>query len=126
MNSIPWHEIKRQIEYKSAWEGVPVIQLTKGDTRGTSKLCPKCGERLQEDRVHFRQLWCEKCKKWMDRDVVAALNISYRGWLRFRQSHKGEAGEAMVQEPHRDDEGVILKVDASKLTKRLLLQQPKN
>ena len=37
MNSVPWYEIKRQIEYKAAWEGVPVIQLTKGETRGTSK-----------------------------------------------------------------------------------------
>jgi hypothetical protein len=48
------------------------------------------------------------------------MNISYKGWLRFRQS-KGEAGEAMVQEPHK--EGVLLKVDASKLSQcsRVLL-----
>ena len=117
MNSVPWCEIKRQIEYKAAWEGVPVIQLTKGETRGTSKICPACGERLQEDRfskVHYRELWCEKCGKWRDRDVVAVMNISYRGWLRFRQS-KGEAGEAMVQEPN-ETTMVILKVDASKLS----------
>ena len=45
------------------------------------------------------------------------MNISYMGWLRFRQS-KGEAVEAMVQEPR--EEGVLLKVDASKLgTSRL-------
>ena len=116
MNSLPWYEIKRQIEYKAAWEGVPVIQLTKGETRGPSKICPACGERLQEDRyskVHRRELWCSKCGKWRDRDLVAVMNISYRGWLRFRQS-KGEAGEAMVQEPHK--EGVLLKVDASKLS----------
>ena len=37
MNSVPWYEIKRRIEYKAAWEGIPVIQLTKGETRGTSK-----------------------------------------------------------------------------------------
>jgi len=45
--------------------------------------------------------------------VVAVMNISHKGWLRFRQSSKGEAGEAMVQEPCKD--GVLLKVDASKL-----------
>ncbi|MDA4129441.1 MAG: IS200/IS605 family accessory protein TnpB-related protein [Thaumarchaeota archaeon] len=59
MNSIPWYEIKRQIEYKAAWEGVPVIQLTRTETRGTSKDCPACGERLQEDRfsrAHRREL----------------------------------------------------------------------
>ncbi len=43
------------------------------------------------------------------------MNISHRGWLRFRQS-KGEAGEAMVREPR--EEGVFLKVDASKLSQR--------
>jgi hypothetical protein len=43
------------------------------------------------------------------------MNISYRGWLRFRQPIiKGEAGEAMVQEPRK--EGVLLRVDASKLS----------
>jgi putative transposase len=116
MNSVPWYEIKRQTEYKADWDGVPVIQLTKGETRGTSKFCPVCGERLQEDRyskVHYRELWCGRCGKWRDRDVVAVMNISHRGWLRFVQS-KEEAGEAMVQEPYKDE--VILKVDASKLS----------
>ena len=121
MNSVPWYEVKRQIEYKAAWEGVPVIQLTKGETRGTSKLCPICGERLLEDRfsrVHRRELWCVRCGRWLDRDVVAVMNISHRGWLRFVQSNvKGEAGEAMVQEREQTDEPLILKVDASKLSR---------
>jgi putative transposase len=118
MNSVPWYEIKRQIEYKAAWDGVPVIQLTKGETRGTSKICPVCGVRLQEDRfsrAHRREIWCSKCGRWCDRDVVVVMNISHRGWLRFRQSNQGEASEAMVQELCED--GVILKVDASKLSR---------
>jgi hypothetical protein len=52
--------------------------------------------------------------RWFDRDLVAVMNISRRGWLRFGQS-KGEACEAMIQE-----RGLfpppILKVDASKLS----------
>ena len=123
MNSVPWYEIKRQIEYKAAWKGVPVIQLTKGETRRTSKDCPVCGERLQVDRysrVHRRELWCKTCGKWRDRDVVAVMNISHKGWLRFRQSSKGEASEAMVQEPVKTD--VILKVDASKLKNSRVLE----
>jgi len=117
MNNWPYHEIKRQIEYKALWEGIPVIQLTKSETRGTSSLCPKCGERLQSDRTHMRELWCEKCKRWMDRDMVAVMNISYRGWLRFNHSNgKGPASEAMVEESGTP---VILQVDAGKLTRRL-------
>jgi putative transposase len=124
MNSVPWGEIKRQLEYKAAWEGVPLIHLTKSETRGTSSHCYQCGERLQGDRARKRQRWCQKCKRWLDRDVVAVMNISRKGWLRFGQS-KGEACEAMVQE-----RGLfpppILKVDASKLSARrgvTLLQQ---
>ena len=37
MNSVPWYEIKRQIEYKAAWKGVPVIRLTRSETAGTFK-----------------------------------------------------------------------------------------
>lgn len=114
MNSWQYGEIKRQIEYKAAWAGVLVIRLTKSETRGTSSLCPRCGERLQSDRERPRQLWCNKCGRREDRDVVAVMNISRRGWLRFDQS-KGGAGEAMVQK-RAPQEPLILKVDASKLT----------
>ncbi len=52
LNGWSFAEIKRQIEYKAVWEGVPVIQLTPAQTRGTSQLCPRCGKRLQEGRLH--------------------------------------------------------------------------
>jgi transposase len=53
------------------------------------------------DAKHYRQLWCEGCKRWMDRDVIAVLNISRRG---SEVAHsKGEAGEAMVQEREGKD-----------------------
>lgn len=118
-NNWPFHEIKRQVEYKAQWEGVPVIHLTKGETRGTSLQCVKCGERLQSplrhDVQHRRQLWCKKCEKWFDRDLVAVMNISRMGWLRFSQS-KGLPDEAMVEEPEKTT--VILRVDGSKLASR--------
>jgi putative transposase len=121
MNSAPFGEIKRQVEYKATWEGVPVITLTRGETRGTTMDCPKCGERLQsaaqDDVEHRRQLWCGVCMRWRDRDLVAVLNISHRGWVRFAHS-KGGAGEAMKGNPEREGEPVILRVDASKLGSR--------
>jgi putative transposase len=78
MNSWSFGEAKRQIEYKSRWIGLPIINLTRRETMGTSVTCPRCGERLQSDRNHLRELWCRKCENWMDRDVVAAVNISWR------------------------------------------------
>ena len=54
-----------------------------------------------------------------DRDLVGAINIARRGRLKFDRS-KGEANESMEQEPNEGSlPKVILKVDASKLTRRL-------
>jgi hypothetical protein len=52
----------------------------------------------------------------MDRDVVAVLNISRRGRLRFDRSRKeGGAGEAVTGNAEHEGEPLILRVDASKL-----------
>jgi len=112
MNSWPFSELKRQVEYKAAWEGVPVITLTAKETRGTSMSCYRCGERLQDSRERPRELWCQRCGRWEDRDLVAVMNISHRGWVRFAQSRsKGGAGEAVRGNPTQT---AILRVDASK------------
>ncbi|MBI2648990.1 MAG: IS200/IS605 family element transposase accessory protein TnpB [Thaumarchaeota archaeon] len=125
MNSWSFFEAQRQVEYKAAWKGVQVIHLTKAETRGTTVDCAKCGERLQsparDDLEHRRQLWCPRCKRWVDRDVNAVRNQAARGRLRFDRSlqqAKGEGGEAIrqvIEEPGRQETPVILRVDASKL-----------
>lgn len=110
MNSWPFYELQRQVQYKSAWEGIPVRFVSP---MRTSILCPTCGSRTQEDRYQHRQLWCSSCKKSMDRDVVASMNISYKGLQKFcnpsglsYETLKGNLGDAMP---------IILRVDGSKL-----------
>ncbi|MDE1872011.1 MAG: transposase [Thaumarchaeota archaeon] len=110
MNSWPFYELQRQVQYKSTLEGIPVKFVSPVRT---SILCPICGSRTQEDRYQHRQLWCSSCKRTMDRDVVAAMNISYKGLQRFcnpscdaNEAMKGNRGNVMP---------VILRVDASKL-----------
>jgi putative transposase len=119
MNSWPFQELKRQVEYKATWEGVPVITLTTEETRGTTMYCARCGERLQGpirgDSTRYRQLWCRRCERWIDRDVTAVMNISHRGWMRFVQS-KGE-GEACEAVKGNETRTLILRVDASKLSR---------
>lgn len=110
LNSWSFYELERQVVYKSNWEAIPVCFV---DPRRTSILCPICGDRTQEDREHRRKLWCGNCGKSMDRDVVAAMNISYKGMHRFCIS-QGDTDEAMVQECG-SKEPLILKVDVSKL-----------
>src|SRR5438132_3758513 len=58
MNGWSFGEAQRQIEYKARWAGLPVIRLSRSETRGSSVSCPRCGERLQSDKRIERKLWC--------------------------------------------------------------------
>src|SRR3989441_7554392 len=79
MNGWSFGEAQRQIEYKARWVGLPVIRLSRRETRGSSVSCPRCGERLQSDKKLKRKLWCGNCRIVMDRDRVAAGILARRG-----------------------------------------------
>jgi putative transposase len=113
MNGWPFYELQRQIQYKAAWEGIPVSFV---DPRRTSMLCPICRGLLQEDEQNRRKLMCINCMKSMDRDVIASLNIAYKEWSRFCHS-RGLPSEAVKGNPEFEviQNPVILRVDGSKL-----------
>jgi len=120
MNGWSFGEAQRQIEYKARWVGLPVVRLSRRETRGSSIACPRCGERLQSDKRLRRKLWCGQCRVVMDRDMVAAVNLARRGRVRFARSRppipleaQGRASEAMKGNPTPT---VIPGVDAPKLT----------
>jgi putative transposase len=119
MNGWSFGEAQRQIEYKARWVGLPIIRLSRRETRGSSVTCPRCGERLQSDKRLKRKLWCTDCRMVMDRDMVAAVNLSRRGRVRFARSRppiieaQGGAVEAVKGNPTPT---VIPGVDAPKLT----------
>ena len=68
--SWPRGEIHRQIEYKAALAGVPVIKV---NPQWTSKTCPVCGAR-RRDRVG-QDFVCLHCDWEMDRQINAGMNI---------------------------------------------------
>ncbi len=70
LSSWPRSEIHRQIEYKAALAGVPVIKV---NPQWTSKTCPVCGAR-RRDRVG-KVFVCEMCDWEMDRQINAGMNI---------------------------------------------------
>jgi len=107
LNSWSFYELQRQVEYKARWEGIPVRYV---NPRRTSMLCPICGDRLQEDKQNRRKLLCSNCMKSMDRDVVASMNIAYKGWSRF--CHPRGLPEEAVK--GNVDKPLILRVDGSK------------
>src|SRR3989449_2681978 len=120
MNGWSFSEAQRQLEYKARWNGLPIIRLSRRETRGSSLTCPRCGERLQSDKRLARKLWCGKCRIVMDRDRVAAVILARRGRVRFVRSRppilieaQGGAVEAVKGDPTTT---VIPGVDAPKLT----------
>jgi putative transposase len=120
MNGWSFGEAQRQLEYKARWIGLPIIRLSRRETRATSITCPRCGERLQSDKRLKRKLWCGSCRIAMDRDMVAAVNLARRGRMRFARSRppilleaQGEAAEAVKGNPTTT---IIPGVDAPKLT----------
>jgi hypothetical protein len=70
---------------------------------------PSCYKLCAISKQSERKLWCQRRRELLDRDVVAVVNVTRRGWLRFDHS-KGGAGEAMVSVSNPS-------VDAPKLTK---------
>src|SRR6266702_5881894 len=70
LSSWPRREIHRQIEYKAALAGVPVIKV---NPQWTSKTCPVCGAR-RRDRVG-KVFVCLACDWEMDRQINAGMNI---------------------------------------------------
>jgi putative transposase len=147
LNSWPHWKAKKMIEYKSAWSGVTVIPLTKSDTYGSSSRCSACGEKLRsparDDVGHARMLWCQKCRRWIDRDVNAPLNLSVRGRSRLDRSlpsrlteEESRSQQPFSSGPIEEEKGLaneavtgngtttlILRVDASKLIRR---REPKS
>ena len=119
MNGWSFGEAQRQLEYKARWIGLPIIHLSRYETRGSSVTCPRCGERLQSDKRLGRKLWCGSCRLMMDRDRVAAVNLAWRGRVKFARSRppmveaQGGAVEAVKGNPTPT---VIPGVDAPKLT----------
>ncbi|MBX8631779.1 MAG: transposase [Thermoplasmata archaeon] len=67
--------------------GLPIIYVKAG---GTSSKCPVCGDKLFAEEG--RMMYCVKCRRRVDRDVNASINIFKRG-MRFVPV--GPAGEAM-------------------------------
>lgn len=66
-----WHEFKRQLKYKLAWQGGNLIEI---NPRYTSQTCPKCGHTAKENR-RGKRFVCVKCGHTDDADRNAAINI---------------------------------------------------
>ena len=71
-----FYEFRRQIEYKSAWNNIPVIIADRFFP--SSKLCSCCGSIKKDLKLSDRIYKCE-CGNVIDRDYQAALNLKRYG-----------------------------------------------
>ena len=71
-----FYEFRRQIEYKSVWNNIPVIIADRFFP--SSKLCSCCGMIKKDLKLSDRIYKCE-CGNVIDRDYQAALNLKRYG-----------------------------------------------
>lgn len=71
-----FYEFRRQIEYKSAWNNIPVVIADRFFP--SSKLCSCCGSIKKDLKLSDRIYKCE-CGNIIERDYQAALNLKMYG-----------------------------------------------
>ena len=71
-----WGEFRRQLEYKSAWQGGALVAVPP---HNTSRTCPCCGYTDKENRSTQAKFECLECGYSENADVVGAINILERG-----------------------------------------------
>jgi IS605 OrfB family transposase len=77
-----WHELCRQLAYKSDWSGNLFGQV---DPKYTSQKCSnsQCGHRAKENRESQATFLCKKCGHTENADINAAKNILATGRVVF-------------------------------------------
>jgi len=71
-----WFEFRRQLDYKTQWQGGFLVAVPP---QNTSRTCPCCGHIAKENRQTQASFECVECGYTENVDVVGALNVLERG-----------------------------------------------
>jgi putative transposase len=71
-----WGEFRRQLDYKTIWNGGTLLAVPP---HNTSRTCPRCGHVSQENRRTQALFLCVACGYENHADIVGAINILERG-----------------------------------------------
>ena len=91
-----WAEFRRQLEYKSAWNGGFVVAVPP---QYTSQTCPCCGHVSKDNRQKQAKFECVECGFEENADLVGAINILARGHRVIACGEPVQSGRSMKQEP---------------------------
>lgn len=72
-----FHEFKRQMEYKCAWNGIKFIHADR--FYPSSKTCSRCGNVKDTLSLPERTFICNECGYEIDRDLNASINLKNYG-----------------------------------------------
>jgi putative transposase len=72
-----FHEFKRQMEYKCAWNGIKFILADR--FYPSSKTCSRCGNVKDTLSLSERTFICDRCGYEIDRDLNASINLKNYG-----------------------------------------------
>lgn len=77
ISDVAWHEIQRQLEYKSNWSGRTYSVIDRFFP--SSKMCSSCN--FVNDKLTLKdRIWdCPSCNTKLDRDLNASINILNQG-----------------------------------------------
>lgn len=91
-----WFEFRRQLEYKSAWNGGFVVAVPP---QYTSQTCPCCGHVSKDNRQTQAKFECVDCGFEENADLVGAINILARGHRVLACGEPVHLGRSVKQEP---------------------------
>ena len=91
-----WSEFRRQLEYKSAWNGGFVIAVPP---QYTSQTCPCCGHVSKDNRQTQARFECIECGFEENADLVGAINVLARGHRVLACGEPVQLDRSMKQEP---------------------------
>ena len=98
-----WFEFRRQLDYKTAWNGGHLIAVPP---RNTSRTCPCCGQVSADNRRTQARFACVECGFEENVDVVGAINVLRAGHARLACEVSG-AVRTPAAGTHRSDSGSV-------------------
>lgn len=81
-----WGEFRRQLDYKSNWQGGWLVAVPPANT---SRECPVCSHTQAENRKSQSMFLCVACGHTENADLVAGKNIRTRGLKEFEGQDYG-------------------------------------
>ena len=91
-----WGEFRRQLEYKTAWNGGYFVAV---DPKNTSRKCPCCGHVSADNRKTQARFACIKCGHEANADHVGAINVLAAGHAAIACAGMVQSGRPSKQEP---------------------------